>query len=184
MYCYRFWQGHLWWNRAALRTQTKHVPLKKDWILFTVIFSRLTIQTMYGLTLHRHDSFRAWGQLEAVWQQSVRQLWQTEGPWTHLQPPLLLILPLLSDSLLSSPQPEEQNQSHNQDCTNAKNPHEYESAAETATHPSEVIHVGGLNWSAYEGQVVNFCCLLISLVRLDKQLQENRGKKANAIKWT
>lgn len=45
-----------------------------------------------------------------------------------------------------------------------KKPHEYESAAETATHPSEVIHVGGLNWSAYEGQVVNFCCLLISLV--------------------
>lgn len=108
MYCYRFWQGHLWWNMAALRTQTKHVPLKKDWILFTVIFSRLTIQMIYRLTLHRHDSFRAWGQLEAVWQHSVWQLWQTEGPWTHLQPPLLLILLLLSDSLLSSPQPEQQ----------------------------------------------------------------------------
>lgn len=43
-------------------------------------------------------------------------------------------------------------------------------AVATSPYPSEVIHVSGLYWSAYKCQVVDFCCLLVSLVRLDKQL--------------
>ncbi len=30
-----------------------HMPLKKDWVLFTVIFIRITIQMFHRLTLHR-----------------------------------------------------------------------------------------------------------------------------------
>lgn len=92
-------------------TDTPNMPLKKNWILFTVIFSRLTIQMIYRPTLHRH---RIYLEPEASWRlcdNSVWQLWQTEGPWMPQQPPLLLLLLfllLLSDSLLSSPQPKQQ----------------------------------------------------------------------------
>lgn len=47
----------------------------------------------------------------------------------------------------------------------------------TGPYPFEVVHVGGLYWSAYKRQVVDFCCLLISLVRLDKQLmRKHKGE--------
>lgn len=59
--------------------------------------------------------------------------------------------------------------SPNQEGTNTE---DQDVCAETGAHPLEVVHVGGLNWSADEGQVVNFCRLLASLVRLDKQLQQ------------
>lgn len=36
--------------------------------------------------------------------------------------------------------------------------------AGTGPYPLEVAHVGGLYWSANERQVVDFCCLLVSLV--------------------
>lgn len=46
-----------------------------------------------------------------------------------------------------------------------------------AFHPFEVVHVGGLNRSADEGQVVDLCGLLVSQARLDEQLEENRSDK-------
>lgn len=86
----------------------------------------------------------------------------------HLQPPHLLILLLLSDSLLSFQQPKQKSFRislfHTIRKAQISKHHEHESAVKIGAYPSEVIHVGGLNWSADEGQVVNFCCLLTSLV--------------------
>lgn len=46
--------------------------------------------------------------------------------------------------------------------------------AVTAPYPFEVIHVGGLHWSSYECQVVDFRRLLVPLVWLDKQLMRKK----------
>ncbi len=49
------------------RADTTHMPLKKDCVLFTVTFIRITIQMIYRLSLQMGNSFRVWGgQLEAV----------------------------------------------------------------------------------------------------------------------
>lgn len=51
--------------------------------------------------------------------------------------------------------------------------------AVAASYPFEVIHVGGLYWSSYESQVVDFCRLLVSLVGLDKHLVgKQKGKQS------
>lgn len=47
----------------------------------------------------------------------------------------------------------------------------------TVPYPLEVVHVGGLYWSAYECQVVDFCRLLISLVGLNKQLVKQQRER-------
>lgn len=49
------------------------------------------------------------------------------------------------------------------------------------SYPFEVAHVGGLNRSADERQVVDFCRLLVSLVRLHEQLPP-KEKSVNGTK--
>lgn len=134
------------------------------------------------------NSFRArGGQLEAVCvcmcvcdNRVCGSFGRGESPWMYVQPPLPLlpILPLLlllSDSLLSFPQPTwQQNEIIINEFDTIINLKIKNKVIVTGLYPFEVVHVGGLYWSAYKRQVVDFCCLLISLVRLDKQLTRKK----------
>lgn len=44
------------------------------------------------------------------------------------------------------------------------------------SYPFEVVHVGSLHWGSYKRQVVHFCRFLVPLVRLNKQLEEEKTR--------
>lgn len=172
------------------------MPLKKDSVLFTVIFIWITIETFYRPYLYGQ---RMQPELEEVnWPQCAcmfRREWETTGciaalaigtvlgSSMYLQPPPPPPLPLtlhFSDSLLSSLSPVmEHNEIRGRLCRapqtqlTGKN----QTALWTSSYPFKLPHVSGLYWSPYKCQVVDLCRLLFSLVWLDKQLRKKTNKQ-------